>query len=706
MFNRLIHFGGIGVAIVFVFALSIMGARDAGAAVSDVHTSPAVEARIITAENGIAAGARSVSAALDLELRAGWKTYWRSPGEVGIPPEIDWSESENVKEAEILWPAPKRFRAFGIENFGYEKEVALPLRITLERPGDAVMLRAAVNLLVCSDICVPEIFELSLDLPKGGGIDAQSATRIADFAGKVPDDGSASGLSIAAAAIAKDTSALVLTARSETGFSTPDIFPELGPEVAFGAPDIRLSDGGRALWASVPILYAGPTLPELRVTITDGTVAATQTPDLTEDLPKPPFTLRKAVPGLGDVLAITLVAFIGGLILNVMPCVLPVLSIKLSSALKSGNQTRTRIRSGFLASALGVLAFMWALAAITLLLRSLGLSVGWGLQFQNPSFLSVMFLILALFAANLFGMFEINLPSSFQTRLARADGTPGHIGDFATGAFAAVLATPCSAPFLGTAIAFALAGRGIDILLIFTALGLGLAAPYLLVAARPKLVSRMPKPGPWMIWVKVLLGALLALTALWLLWVLVGVAGTRTAIFVTLGTLVLVAGFSSGRFRGRIGMSAAALLAIAVLIGPGFLTTPAPAASPVSATTWVAFDRSEIARLVSTGETVFVDVTADWCLTCKANKALVLDRDSVASALAAPGVVPMQADWTRPDERISRYLEGFGRFGIPFNVVYGPNAPEGIVLSELLSSQEVLDALERASSGSELTRAE
>lgn len=697
MFTRLIYSSGIGVAIVFVLTLSIFGARHAGAAVSEIHTSPTVKARIITAENGISAGVRSVSAALDLELRAGWKTYWRSPGEVGFPPEIDWSTSENVKEVEILWPAPKRFRAFGIENFGYEKEVALPLRITLQRPGEAVMLRAAVKLLVCSDICVPEIFELSINLHNGDGIDAQSATRIADFAGKVPADGSTSGLSVTAAAISEDTSALVLTARSETGFSTPDIFPELGPEVAFGAPDIRLSDGRRALWASVPILSAGPTLPELRVTITDGTLAATQTPGLIENLPKPPFTLRKAAPRLGDLFAITLVAFIGGLILNVMPCVLPVLSIKLSSALKSGNQTQARIRSGFLASALGVLAFMWALTAITLLLRSLGLSVGWGLQFQNPSFLSVMFLILALFAANLFGMFEINLPSSLQTRLARADGVPGHIGDFATGAFAAVLATPCSAPFLGTAIAFALAGRGIDILLIFTALGLGLAAPYLLVAAYPKLVSRMPKPGPWMIWIKVLLGALLALTALWLLWVLVGAAGIRSAMLVTVGTLVLVAGFSFGRFHGRIGMAAAALLAIAVFVGPGFLTAPAPATPPVNATTWITFDRAEIARLVSTGETVFVDVTADWCLTCKTNKALVLDRDPVASALAVPGVVPMQADWTRPDEQISRYLESFGRFGIPFNAVYGPAAPDGIVLSELLRSEEVLAAIEQAS---------
>ncbi len=702
MFNRLIAILGLaGLAVGLL--LDAPGAR---AATSAPHSSPAVEARLIAAEDGVTIGTQSISAALDIKLGEGWKTYWRSPGEVGIPPEITWSGSQNLAEAEILWPAPKRFRAFGIENFGYEKEVALPLRITLERSGEPVSLRAAVNLLVCSDICVPEIFELSLELPRGDGIDDQSAAQIAKFAAKVPDDGTGSEIDVTAAYISEDSTALVLAARSESGFAAPDVFPELGPEVAFGAPDIRLGDGGRTLWGNVPILYAGSTLPELRVTITDGARAATQSPALADAAPKPPFTLRAAVPGLGDVLAITIVAFLGGLILNVMPCVLPVLSIKLSSALKSGGQSRARIRSGFLASALGVLTFMWALAAVTLLLRSLGLSVGWGLQFQNPSFLTVMFLILALFAANLFGAFEINLPSSLQTRLARADGAPGHMGDFATGAFAAVLATPCSAPFLGTAVAFALAGRDIDILVIFTALGLGLATPYLLVATRPGLVSRMPKPGPWMVRVKAILGAMLALTAIWLLWVLIGVAGPRTTILVTLGTLVLVTGFSFGRFHGRTGAIVAALVAVTVMIGPGFLSAPAPAAAPAGTTNWVAFDRAEIARLVSTGKTVFVDVTADWCLTCKANKALVLDRDPVATALDTPAVVPMQADWTRPDERISRYLESFGRFGIPFNAVYGPAAPEGIVLSELLSSQEVLEALARASSGSELTRAE
>lgn len=685
-----------GLLLAGVFASALLHFSGPGeAAESESHASPAVQARLISAEDGIAPDARSVSVALDIALGDGWKTYWRSPGEVGIPPQIDWTGSENIADVEMLWPAPKRFRAFGIENFGYDTEVAFPLRVTLERPGTPARLNAAVNLLVCSDICVPEIFDLTLTLDPGTGIDLASAARIAEYAAKVPDDGDGSGISISTAFIAADLTSLTIAARSEAGFQTPDVFPELGPETAFGAPDIRLSEGGSALWARLPVLYAGETLPELRVTITDGPTAATLSPDLSAAPPKPPFSLKTAVPGIGDLAWIALLALIGGLILNAMPCVLPVLSIKFSSAVKAGGQSRQRIRSGFLASALGVLVFMWALAAATLLARWLGLSVGWGLQFQNPSFLAIMVLILALFAANLFGAFEINLPSALQTRMANADGAPGHAGDFATGAFAAVLATPCSAPFLGTAVAFALSGRPLDILVIFTALGIGLASPYILVALRPGLVVRLPRPGPWMVWLKLALGGLLAVTAAWLLSVLVGVSGPAAAASIALATLGLVLILSIGRIPSRLRLVAGSALALAIMVGPAFMVPPL-AETRAIATNWTPFNRTEIARLVSGGSVVFVDVTADWCLTCKANKALVLDREPVATALDAPGIVAMQADWTRPDEDISRYLASFDRFGIPFNAVYGPAAPEGIVLPELLTSEAVLDALEAA----------
>ena len=681
-------------AMAGALALAI-GSGDAAAATSDAHESPALTATLITAENGVAPKAKAISGGLDLKISEGWKTYWRSPGEVGIPPSVDWTGSTNVEGVEFLWPAPTRFTAFGIENFGYHDEVVFPLRISLRDAGAPARLNAKVNLLVCSDICVPDDFTLTLDLPLATGIDAAAAARISDFAALVPDDGSASGIEVASAFLAGDRSALTVTARSERGFSVPDIFPELGSQTTFGKPDIRLGDGNRLMWAQLPILGSNGDLPALAVTITDGARAATIAPAWSDAAARPPFVLDRIVPGVSEVAWIALVALLGGLILNAMPCVLPVLSIKLASAVKARGQTRARLRAGFLMSAAGVIAFMWLLAAATLGARALGLSVGWGLQFQNPLFLAAMVVVLALFSANLFGAFEISLPASSQTRLARADGQPGLAGDFATGAFAAVLATPCSAPFLGTAVAFALSGRPLDIVVIFTALGIGLALPYLLIAASPGLVHRLPRPGRWMVWLKFVLGGLLALTAAWLFWVMQGVAGTASVAAVAAGVAALVAMLSLRRLSQPMRIGAALALAAVTLFAPAVLRD-APRADTGPETGWVQFERGEIARLVSTGKVVFVDVTADWCLTCKANKALVLDRDPVRSALAEPDVVPMLADWTRSDDAITRYLESFGRFGIPFNAVYGPAAPDGIILPELLSSEAVLDAIDSA----------
>ena len=694
----LAHLDRVSCCLVAAVFASLVAATSVVAAGSESFRNPAVDARLITAENGINPGATSISAGLHLQLGEDWKTYWRSPGEVGLPPSIDWTGSENIEEAEFLWPAPERFTAFGIENFGYHEEIVFPIRIVLSDPGMPVALRARVSLLTCSTVCVPQEFDLSLDLPRASGIDNEAAKLISDYAARVPDNGTASGIRIASAHLDGAMTALTLTARSDVPFEAPDIFPELGEGTAFGKPDIRLGEGARLVWARLPILAAASDPPELQVTVTDGNRAATLEPGLAEDAPAPPFSIAAAVPGLGELAWIAAIAFLGGLLLNVMPCVLPVLSIKLSSAVKSGDLTPARIRTGFAVSALGVLAFMWVLAGATIAARGLGLTVGWGLQFQNPVFLAVVLVVLVIFSANLFGLFEIALPSTWQTQLVRAGGGKGYGGDLATGAFAAILATPCSAPFLGTAVAFALAGRTIDIAVIFTALGVGLSFPYLIVAAFPQLVRRLPRPGRWMIVLKIVLGIALAATAAWLFWVLSGVAGQKAAVWVGLASFGAVMLLSLRRLPGMARVPGAAVLAVVAFALAGYLSEAGN--SVIKATTdWAKFDRSEIARQVSTGQVVFVDVTADWCLTCKANKALVLDREPVASRLREPGIIAMQADWTRPDESVSRYLESFGRYGIPFNAVYGPGAPDGIVLPELLSTEAVLEALSDAGSG-------
>ncbi|TNF23099.1 MAG: copper-binding protein [Rhodobacteraceae bacterium] len=652
------------------------------AATSARHDAAALSARLITAEAGVGPEAGSVSAGLVVTMQDGWKTYWRSPGEVGLPPELDWSQSRNVAAAELLFPAPTRFTAFEIENFGYGGEVTFPIRITLAEPGAPALLHARARLLVCKDICIPEDFDLTLPLPAATGIDAGAAGILADALARVPLEGAASGVTVEGAHL--DDHSLTLALRREAGFAAPDIFPELG-EAIFGKPRLLTDRGGTRIWAEVPLLYTPEEVPPLSLTVTDGRFAATLAAPLDGTAPPPPAARR----GLW---AMALIAVLGGLILNVMPCVLPVLSIKLASAVQSAAKGRARVRSGFLWAAFGVLVFFWALAAVTWGLQSMGHAVGWGLQFQSPVFLTTMIAILVVFAANLFGLFEVQLPAAWQTRMASAGGS-GHLGDFATGAFAAVLATPCSAPFLGTAVAFALSGGARDIAVIFTALGLGLALPYLAVAAFPGVVAVLPKPGRWMLVLKTVMGGLLALTAAWLFFVLAGVAGLASAGVTALLMAAIVAALALRRLPGRaLAVGVLALVAIAL---PA-LRSPAPLAAAQVATRWQVFDEAAIPAHVAAGRVVFVDVTADWCLTCKANKALVLDRDPVAETLASEGIVAMQADWTRPDPEISAYLERFNRYGIPFNAVYGPGAPDGVPLPELLSEKAVYDALDKA----------
>ena len=381
-------------------------------------------------------------------------------------------------------------------------------------------------------------------------------------------------------------------------------------------------------------------------------------------------------------------ALLGGLILNVMPCVLPVLSIKLASALQARDASLRRVRGGFLAAAAGVVAFFAVLAAGVVAARAAGVAVGWGVQFQQPAFLAAMVVLMALFAANLFGLFEVALPSRAQTAMGRAGGG-GYGGDFATGAFAAVMATPCSAPFVGSAVAYAITRGAGETVAVFLAMGVGLALPYLAVAARPSLVRRLPRPGRWMGTVRTVLGMVMAGAVVWLTSVLWQSGGTGAVA----ATLAVVAAMLGGiALWRRPALVGAAGLAVAALAA-GAVPAPAPRMAASVAGAWEPFDRAGLMPAAAEG-VVFVDVTAAWCLTCKANKRLVLDRAAVAEAL--DGVTAMRADWTRPDPAIGDYLAEHGRYGIPFNAVYGPGAPEGIVLPEVLTEAAVMDALAAA----------
>jgi suppressor for copper-sensitivity B len=632
----------------------------------------------------IAAAAMPGSAAavllgLQFELAPHWKIYWRSPGDAGYPPSLDWTGSQNLKAATIAWPAPERFSVQGLETVGYDGAVVLPITATLDQPGAPLQLRAHLSYLTCSDICVPHDTDLALDLPASG---EGYASLIEQYQAQVPGDGSAAGLTLAGATIRPGAKpALDLVVASKNPLAAPDVFVEGAGGAVFGAPSVFARDDGTTT-LRVPLAGDWRALvgKKLTVTLVDGprSMAATIAP-----------VEGAGVIDLATLAAMLGLALLGGLILNLMPCVLPVLSLKLLAALPREGQSLREVRRGFLGTALGIVLSFLALAAATVALKASGAAVGWGVQFQDPLFLIFLAAVLVLFACNLWGAFEVPLPRGVATLAER-----GPLGNIATGAFATLLATPCSAPFLGTALGFALAAGAGEIMAIFFVLGIGMALPYLLVAAVPGLARALPRPGRWMIYLRWLLGVLLVGTALWLLAVLSGELGLRSALAVAL--LLAFAALVVAVLREPV--SRWALLA-ATLIGALFVPSLAPPPRTVIAADagpWQAFDPAAIGGLVRDGHVVMVDVTADWCLTCKVNERLVLDTAPVHDDLVKPGVVAMRADWTRPNPAIAAYLARFGRYGIPFNAVYGPAAPGGLPLPELLTSDAVTTALAQA----------
>jgi suppressor for copper-sensitivity B len=323
--------------------------------------------------------------------------------------------------------------------------------------------------------------------------------------------------------------------------------------------------------------------------------------------------------------------------------------------------------------------------------------MGWGIQFQNPWFIAFMVTITALFTANLLGLFAVKLPGKLSTSIAKKGGD-STLGHFVQGMFATLLATPCSAPFLGTAVAFALGASIVEMWIIFTFLGLGMALPWLVFALFPNLISFMPKPGLWMNTIKVIFGLMMLLTTLWLLTLLVPFIGGLTTLVTGLLFCVYLL-YRIAKNKGKktvIVILAVSLLITSAVLFTASLTTKHWATLIKDDLTWLPLNKNSIDQYVKQGNTVFIDVTADWCITCKANKIAVILQEPVYSELQQESVITMKGDWTKPSDRITTYLQSHQRFGVPLNVVYGPNAPQGLTLSVLLSSDEVIQALEDA----------
>jgi suppressor for copper-sensitivity B len=677
-------------ALGVLFGLAPMVHAASPEAASDWSRSDQGAVRLVSALSAVGDSGQ-LQLGLEFHLKPGWKIYWRSPGDAGFPPSIDWKGSDNLSDAMLSWPAPHRFSVSGLETMGYKDEVVLPIMVRLGDPSQAVSLRAAVDYLVCDVLCVPGHADLALDLPAGPAEAAPAAHLISRFLAQVPGNGAMQGLSLVSAQATEGGDLKVVVAANPP-LAAPDLFIERADQMLFSKPKVRLAQGGkRAIFEMSPIektgegdLFDKP----LTLTVVDGTRGMEVVSDV-----------APAEPGsrVSKIIAMMGVALIGGFILNLMPCVLPVLSLKVLGLISHAGAERKVIRSAFLASAAGIVTSFIGLAAAAVAVRSAGESVGWGIQFQQPLFLVVMVVVITLFAANLFGFFEIPLPR-WIADAGRGEGhNQGLAGHFGSGAFATLLATPCSAPFLGTAVGFALTRGALEIFVIFITLGVGMALPYLAIAAWPRMAQRLPRPGQWMITLRRLLALILLATAVWLLIVLAAEIGERLGLAVgalMVSALVILA--IGRRLAAAVRGVAILLIAGAAIVLSNGASQHLSAASSDFKGMWKEFDKDALAKDIGEGKVVFVDVTADWCITCQVNKATVVYRGKVAERLKAADVIAMEADWTRPDDDIASYLAGFGRYGIPFNAVYGPGAPDGIVLPELLTDEAVLDALEKA----------
>ncbi|MGM0906345.1 MAG: protein-disulfide reductase DsbD family protein [Pseudomonadota bacterium] len=632
-------------------------------------------------------------ALLHVELDEGWKTYWRSPGEGGIPPTFDWTKSSNINDIEWHWPVPSRYSIQGIDTVGYQGSLTFPLMIQLSPDARQANISGTLTMSSCTTVCVLTDYPIDLQVDLDTlTVDSDRAFAFNQAMGKVPREYDSNNVK---QAIWSDTNQRVqLTIERGSGWQDPQLFihsnDEALADAEFSSPDIQVE--GNTLTANVDVSH-WLELPDLRgaeliATASDENFAAEY---------KFPLTAGTIADNTLPLWAILLMALAGGLILNIMPCVLPVLGLKVQSLMLSGAQQPKVVRKQFFASSLGIISSFLVIALGLMVLRWSGGSVGWGIQFQNPYFIAVLVAITWLFALNLMGAFEFKLPSSLSTSAATA-GDDSYKGHFLQGMLATVLATPCTAPFLGTAVAFALAAESSVILLIFAALGIGMALPWLLIAVFPKTAKLLPKPGRWMQWVKPIFAIMMLATSVWLTTLLKNFISNGVFLALTVGfsvlTLVII-----GKVHGRkaLFLSIGGFLVLAAVVGTALILTADRWVNKLPQDhQWQPLTQERIDESVANGETVFVDVTADWCITCQANKVGVLLQDPVFTALGQEHVTRLRGDWTKANENITQYLKANNTFGVPFNKVYGPGAPDGIHLPVVLSKDKVMDALENA----------
>jgi thiol:disulfide interchange protein/DsbC/DsbD-like thiol-disulfide interchange protein len=696
------------------------GARDEG--------RPRVETTLLVDTTQVKPG-DTFRVGVRFRMDPGWNIDWQNPGDAGLATEVSW-DAPGTTVGELRWPFPSTFRSSdgSIITYGYQNEVLLFAEARAsEQATGSLTLSAAVEALVCKERCLPAQMLVSRTLPVGAETvrDGEATVAFDAAQAQVPGPLEGSGFSVALALDAQRLKtgqpfAGTFTVAAREGAALPGVEPGFFvPQRVRGIKRLELTSQapGRFHLQGEAAATAPAKPPRLQGVMRLGT-QQTGYRALEVDLPLAPVdivpvTAKLAPPGGPKLAALTaapdmslglalLFAFLGGAILNLMPCVFPVLAIKAYGFTRLAQEDRGRVSLHALAYTGGIVGTLMALAIGVLTVRAAGHSVGWGFQFQEPLFIAGVCAVLVAFALNLFGVFNVGADG---TALAgKVDASHGLARSVGEGVLAVVLATPCSAPLMGTAVGFAFAAGAGTVLAIFTALGLGLALPFCALVLVPGLARRLPKPGVWMERAKQLLGFALLGTAVWLVWVMGGLAGVdgmaRLLAFlvaVAVGAWLLGLAQTAEGTRRWTGV----FIALAVLLATGGFTLHFDEAAPTARASSVSaaqpWEEASVVAALKAGQPVFIDFTADWCLTCKFNERTVLTREEVRSAFAHHQVAFFVADWTRRDARISTLLGVHGRAGVPMYLVISPHSPEHPeVLPELLTPDTVIQAVRRA----------
>jgi thiol:disulfide interchange protein/DsbC/DsbD-like thiol-disulfide interchange protein len=716
--------------LALLLGLAVAGAPAALQAQIGEDTSPHSEARLVPEVTSIQPGT-SFTVAVYFKMEPGWHNYWRNPGDSGLPTTIAWTLPPGFEAGEIQWPTPSRIAYFPLVDYGYYGEVALLVEITPPRdlaPVGTVPLEAFVEWLICLEVCLPAFTELRVEVP----VSAEDPQPDPRWAGLFHD--TRASLPVPVEGWIMEAEATEGAYRLSVWPGDPDtrlpdsvyFFPSEEAILDHAAPQRARLEDGRLTLTLDRSAYARAPSPILRGVLfredggrwdEAGSVAAMEVAVPVAGVPDAPAAgapregagAAAATPGAfpvspeaGVTVALALLfAFLGGILLNLMPCVFPVLSIKLLGAVSQGGGDRTGIRNQGLFFGLGVILSFLALAGLLIGLRAGGAQLGWGFQLQSPVFVAMMAGLFFVIGLNLMGLFEVGLTL---TRLGGRAGAPhGFWESLSSGVLATIIATPCTAPFMGAALGFALTRSVAETLLIFGFLGLGMALPYVVLSVAPGLLERLPRPGPWMETLKQVLAFPMFATVIWLVWVFgqqTGVGGMAYILSALL--LVFAAGWMVGRWyrtdlRSGVVARAASLAALALAVL--FVVRGAAFEPPLMAVHegWQPFSQEAVESTLAQGRPVFVDFTAAWCLTCQVNKRLVLSTDKIMDAFQDRNVALFMADWTRQDPHITEALAALGRNGVPVYALYaGSPGAMPRLLPAVLTDQIVLNALEEA----------